>query len=608
MNESIEREKSSAEAQHWGPPWLTVEFALYLLLMLIAAILRLYALGRQPLQEREAHLAVDAWRFYTGGAASIRGHSPLLFNGNVLLYLLFGASDYVARLIPALAGSVMVGLPYLLRSYLGRRGALISAAILTFSPSFVFFSRQLQGDIIVSASALVLLVGIFGYIERRRDSHLCLLAGALALSLMAGGASYMLLLALGAFFLGLSLYSRFGGGGESSLRVRVGLGNGRTLRYAASLRSAATQDTIFRPGSRQAWLKAGGIFAALILLVSTGLFINVQGLQATLDLLSGWLSQFPLLTDGQPWHYYLSLLMAYELPVFVFGLAGACYLARRDLFSALLVCWFGASLILYSLMGTKPPSGLLQILLPLTLLAGKMIGELLNKIGEGERWVWDRLVLLISVPVIFHMIVQLAAFANPENPGEPRHLIMVFLSLFFLLCIIVITGALAVDWRGTLRIGGLILLLILAGFMVQATWRLNYHRPGNPLEPLVERPTSPDIRNLVRMIEDTSNQRERERHTIDITVTGGEDPLLAWYLRSFPNLAVLSDSQSSLTPVVITPLGEPVSLPDYRGARFRLQSWWRAEGLAGHARLRWYLYREALSPPVHYEVVMWVAP
>jgi len=608
MNESIDREKSSAEAQHWGPPWLTVEFALYLLLMLIAAILRLYALGRQPLQEREAHLAVDAWRFYTGGVASIRGHSPLLFNGNVLLYLLFGDSDYVARLIPALAGSVMVGLPYLLRSYLGRRGALISAAILTFSPSFVFFSRQLQGDIIVSTSALVLLAGIFGYIERRRDSQLCLLAGALALSLMAGGASYMLLLALGAFFLGLGLYSRFGGGGESSLRVRLGLGNGRTLRYAASLRSAASQDAIFRPSSRQAWVKAGGIFAAVILLVSTGLFINVQGLQATLDLLSGWLSQFPLLTDGQPWHYYLSLLLAYELPALVFGLAGACYLARRDLFSALLVCWFGASFILYSRMGTKPPSGLLQILLPLTLLAGKMIGELLNEIGEEERWVWDRLVLLISVPVIFHMIVQLAAFANPENPGEPRHLIMVFLSLFFLLCIIVITGALAVDWRGTLRIGGLILLLILAGFTVRATWRLNYHRPGNPLEPLVERPTAPDIRNLVRMIEDTSNQRERERHTIDITVTGGEDPLLAWYLRSFPNLSVLSDSQSSVTPVLITPLGEPASLPDYRGARFRLQSWWRAEGLAGHARLRWYLYREALSPPVHYDVVMWVAP
>ena len=575
-----------------------MEFGLYLLLVLIAAILRFYALGRQPLQEREAHLGLDAWRFYSGGAASIRGHSPLLFNGTVLLYLLFGASDHVARLMPALAGSLMVGLPYLLRSHLGRRGALMSAAILTFSPAFVFFSRQLQGDIIVSACALVLLAGVFGYMERGKAFHLYLLAGALALSLMAGGASYALLLALGGFFLALFFYSRFGGGQEDSF-----LSSGDEEQPHPSIPPG-----VLRSESGQAWLKLGGVFAALILVVSTGLFVNLQGLQATLDLVPAWLSQFTPLADGQSWHYYLSLLLAYELPVFVFGLAGACYLAGRDLFSALLVCWFGASFILYSLMGTKPPSGVLQMLLPLTLLAGKAIGELLSRIGEGERWLWDRLVLLISIPAIFHIMLQLAAFANRENPGDPRHLILVLLSLFFLLCVILVTGVISLDWRSTLRTGGLVLLLMLGALMVQATWRLNYYRPGNPLEPLVEKPTSTDVRNLVRAIEDISNQRERERHSIGITVTGGENSLLAWYLRDFDDLAFSPGSPSSVTPVVITPLGEPPSLPDYRGARFRLQSSWRAEGLAGHAWLGWYLYREALSPPVQYDVVMWVAP
>ncbi|MGB3906780.1 MAG: flippase activity-associated protein Agl23 [Anaerolineae bacterium] len=586
MIEETEKLRSPPEVQQFGPPWLTVETGFYLLLVLLGALLRFNALGRQPLQEKEAQLALDVWRFYRGGAASIRGHSPLLFHGNALLYLLFGANDFVARVLPALAGTLLIALPYPLRPYLGRSGALISAAILAFSPSFVFFSRQLGGEIIVSACALALLAGILGYTGRAKDSSLWLLAGALAIALLAGGGSYVTLLALGGFFL--------------ALWVRAG------LKPASKRQTLLTGGFETRP-SRHAWLVAAGIFAALVLAFSTGLFVNLHGLQATLDLLPAWLSQFQPLADSQPWHYYLSLLLTYESLVLIFGLAGACYLARRDLFSALLVCWFGVSLLLYSLMGTKPPSGLLQILVPLTLLAGRTLGELLGKVGKGKRWLWDRLALLIAMPAILHMLLQLSAFADPEDPGEPSHLILVFMSLLFLLCVILITGTLALDWRGALRTGGLVTLLFLGSLMVQATWRLNYYRPGNPLELLVERPTSPDVRNLARAIEDFSNQQERDRHSVDITVQGQEDPLLAWYLRDFTDLAFLSGSPSSLTPVVIVPIGEPLALPEYRGARFRIQSSWQPEDMPGHDLASWFLFREALAPPTHRDVVMWVA-
>jgi hypothetical protein len=81
----MDSESSPADPRAFGPPWLTVESALYVSLVLGAAVLRFHALGSQPLQEQEAKLALDAWRFYTGGAASIRGHSPLLFHGTTLL-------------------------------------------------------------------------------------------------------------------------------------------------------------------------------------------------------------------------------------------------------------------------------------------------------------------------------------------------------------------------------------------------------------------------------------------------------------------------------------------------------------------------------------------
>jgi uncharacterized protein (TIGR03663 family) len=587
MMDENDKPKPAQEVQQFGPPWLTVETGLYLLLILLALGLRLYALGRQPLDEHEARLAIDVWRFYTGGAANIRGHSPLLFHGNLLLYLLFGANDCVARMIPALVGSLLVGLPYLLRPYLGRWGALASAVLLAFSPSFVFFSRQLDGAIILSATSLVLLASIFGYLRQGKRSHLYLGSGSVAIALMAGGAGYAVLIAVGGLLL--------------TLTVRAGL---KPAPTGHDLRTGGFETRPFG----QAWVMAAGIFAALILLVSTGLFVNLQGLQATLDLLPAWLSHFSPVVEGQPWHYYLSLLVAYELPILVFGLIGACYFVRRDRFSAFLVWWFALTLILYSLMPAKPPSGLLQILLPLTLLAGKTIGELLNRIAQGERRLWDRLALLISLPIIFHMFLQLSAFANPDSPGDPRYLILVILSLFFLVSVILITGAMALDWRGSLRTAGLVVLVILAALMLQATWRLNLHKPGNPVELLLDEPTSPDVRNLVTAIEDFSNQRERDRHSVDITVTGGEDPLLAWYLRDFRHLSFVSGSPLSPTPVVITPSREAQFLPSYRGARFRVQSSWIGGDLPAHDLANWFLFGESLYPLTHRDVVLWVGP
>lgn len=577
--------RPTSHSERFGPPWLTVETSLYLSLVLAAALLRSYALGRQPLQQKEAQLALDAWRFYAGGTASIRGHAPLLFHGNVFLYLLFGANDYVARVIPALAGSLLVGLPYLLRSYLGRWGALVTSVLLALSPSFLFFSRQLDGGIIVSAATLALLAAVLGYVRQGKPSQLYLLAGSLAITLLAGGDGYANLLVLGAFLALLALYSHL------SRRESPLCG---TLPRAAS--------------TERSWFVPAGFFAGLILLISTGLFVNLQGVQAMLDLFSAWLGQFSPVTDAQPWHYYLSLLMAYDLPAVVFGLAGAFYFARRDLLSTLLACWFGVNLLLYSVMGTKPPSGYLQILLPLTLLAGKTMGELVETRGGGESWLWDRVAILVSLPVAFHMIVQLSAFGDPEDPGDPRHLMLVLLSLFFLVSVILITGAIALDWKGSLRTGGLVVLVILGGLMVHITWRLNYCKPGNPFELLVEEPTSPDVRNLVQAIEDFSNQREHQRHSVDITVAGGEDPLLAWYLREFRDLSFASGSPWPPARVIITPFEERPSLPDYRGARFRLQSAWRAGDLPAHDLANWYLSRESLSPPTHREVVMWVAP
>ena len=150
--------------------WLTGEVALYALIALAAAGLRLYRLGTRPMTEGEAAQALAAWRFIQGQAVEPTGYSPFLLTSNILLFGLFRAGDFTARLVPALFGVALVLLPYLLRRRLGRMGALAASFLLAISPAANFFSRYLGGEIVVAACALALAAGLFGYLEERRQN------------------------------------------------------------------------------------------------------------------------------------------------------------------------------------------------------------------------------------------------------------------------------------------------------------------------------------------------------------------------------------------------------------------------------------------------------
>jgi hypothetical protein len=51
---------------------------------------------------------------------------------------------------------------------------------------------------------------------------------------------------------------------------------------------------------------------------------------------------------------------------------------------------------------------------------------------------------------------------------------------------------------------------------------------------------------------------------------------------------------------------EELPLPNYRGQRFRLWSFWPLQGMGGRALLEWYLYREG-QPPLTRDIIMWVS-
>ena len=113
--------------------WLTVELGLYGIVLALALALRLGGLAIRIMDTPEAAQALQSWHLSQGDAAA-GSYSPLLALGQVLTFSLFGTSDVTARLFPALAGSLLVLLPYLFRAHLGRVGALSSALIMALSP------------------------------------------------------------------------------------------------------------------------------------------------------------------------------------------------------------------------------------------------------------------------------------------------------------------------------------------------------------------------------------------------------------------------------------------------------------------------------------------
>ena len=86
-------------------------------------------------------------------------HGPFQFFGMAFTFLLAGgASDYTARVLPAVFGGALVVLPAALRGRLGKSGALATAALLAFSPTLLYYSRFAREDIYFVAFTLALVV------------------------------------------------------------------------------------------------------------------------------------------------------------------------------------------------------------------------------------------------------------------------------------------------------------------------------------------------------------------------------------------------------------------------------------------------------------------
>lgn len=553
---------------------LTVGGVLAIAVVAVAAFIRLYALGGRPLGETEAARALLALRHVQGQPTELTGFSPLLTNLNLLVFFLAGASDFWARLVPAVFGIVLVMLPVVrFRHRLGTAGALAASALLAFSPTFLLFSQSVAPAMLTAVTALVYLGALFDFIDRQQRRDLLVAAGALALGLAAGPGIYTTLLFLVIFGMGAWLFHRY-------RNVRG------WDRVVAGYRAIK--------GDRGGLAQMGAVFGVTFVVAATGFLVNFGGIQAALNLFVDWLASFSLNREYPLW-YYAGALVLYEPVISLFGLLGAVMVVRRrDQFGLYLVTWFVGSLVLYTAIGVTEPWLVVPILIPLGLLAGWGVAWLFAEMEEALRAL---LVTAFIVPMLVYAILQVATYAETPTQSVRLFLALGAAAMSIAIALAFVSSRFGMAWRPATvaRGAGISLLVVSMGLSMHMTWHLNFIAREPMRELLLAGPTSPDMREMVSVLETVSQERVGDTIGVPIAVDGRLSPIAPWYLRDFTGVTLIDQvRQPPGTPIVIVPAAdEPPPIGDqYVGQGFRVSSRWRPTGLSGSEWIRWYFYRE----------------
>ena len=209
MTETSTQAELSSTGKTWGlsslqgvvrrldlRPW---EAASYAILLLIGLSMRLWDLGSRAMHHDESLHALYSWNLFTGDGFRHNPmmHGPFQFEANAALFFVFGDSDVTARLLYAVMGTVLILMPLLLRWRLGRLGALFSAALLTASPTILYFSRFARNDILMAVWALGLVICMWRYFDEGRSRYLYVAAALLALAFGTKESSYLVVATLG---------------------------------------------------------------------------------------------------------------------------------------------------------------------------------------------------------------------------------------------------------------------------------------------------------------------------------------------------------------------------------------------------------------------------
>ena len=598
---------------------LTVEHFLYAGILLIAIVVRFVGLAAAPLSPAESAATWSAWlaATQTTVAGAPAPSSALLYGLQSLLFWIAGSSDFLARVVPALASTATVMLPWFWRAWLGRWAALTVAMLFAVDPWLTAWGRSADG------SALALLLGLLAitalwhwrYATTAATSGRWERTGAVALGL---------LLASGPLAWGMApLVLIF-----AAVHVWPGGDRTRPLQWHRS---------------SLLW------FGVALALGATGFALRPEAIGALSTSLSAW---FAAIT-GQPanalaWPFVRLVidqpLLAILGPV---GLALLSLDARRQARSSLALVvwlWLAWGLLLWLLPG-RHPMVLPLVGIPLALSVGYLTERVAA--GSADGLTALELLALLTVQIVLVVAGTIWLVALVENQIASGQVWLTGIVIVALAVIVWVIYGFWAGWGLMARLAFYFYGALLLALTVRSGWQLNQGQSLMQPDGFWPATTSPEVRLLVQDVERLSSARRGDPNQADtiIVYDVAPDPVLGWLLRAMRNVEHVRSVDSAALqaqgfatlgapnwPLIVAPTArnETLALPDpYIGSDYDAVVTWSLDMLPPRPpadaadlaaqdpqrdwstyqrpRLRWLMYRKVEEPPVVQPVTLWTA-
>ncbi len=549
----------------------TIEDGLYTLAFFLALGVRLFNLGRAPLSNLEADAALQAWDL-TRGLLPVSAAHPLYISLTRVSFSLLGSTNFMARLWPALAGSVLVLVPLALRSKLGRLAALALAFGLALDPGLVALSRLVNSSMLaVSCTALALTLAY-----ARKPAWSGIFAG---LALLSGPGVWIGWLGLGIAW------------GAARLA-------GFTLETESAPRSKTTSPES-EPGLPS--FQTGIIYAvASILLIGTRFFTYPAGLGALATSLgaffAGWLSP-----SGTPALRLLAMTGVYTIGALIFTGVALSWPRARHRWVTGLGIWALSALVLTLLYPGRTAADLVWVLVPLwgmaaAALAAVFADDLRQPMVAGQAAAWF---VLLSLSWI-----TLASLHRTLPEGYAlRWLILLGIGVLGVLS----TAFVGLGWSWAIARSGT-LLGMLAALVVYSTAAMvgaSQTRPNSPAELWSSPPLTGQADLLLATLHDLALTEQGLPDHLEL-VSLVDQSAMRWVLKDFSEVRYTSAlADAELPPVVIAPQESESATwaAAYRGQDF---AWALSPAWAGalpEAWVDWLVFRNA---PIETEyLILW---
>ena len=341
------------------------------------------------------------------------------------------------------------------------------------------------------------------------------------------------------------------------------------------------------------WWKAAAIFYALYILMYTSFLTNSFGIGSGVwQSLGYWVVQQGEGRGSQPWYYYTLMTTLYEfLPLLLSIVGSVYYLRKRDKFGLFLVYWVWTTFLLYTIASEKMPWLLVNITLPMIILSGKFLNDIIVRVEWRKVSIVGGILTLVGVPVFLGLLWNLA-FVGLDGSETIAGLSVVVqgVALAVVAVLLVAAGYFLARKVGP-AIFGTISLVSIAAILLVLSGRSGlmaaFSHGDIPIEMIVYTQTSPDVHKLAQRLREQDAQEGIPIAAIDGT-NGFHWPWY-WYLRGkegieYTNYGVMETTAPPNAPVALVhsnnkSTADPIFAEVFSEPQLLRQRWWFPEAV-----------------------------